>query len=33
MAKALTEMTPDQIVKEMLDSGLRGRVEQDSPQD
>ena len=25
MAKALTEMTPDQIVKEMLDSGLRGR--------
>ena len=25
MAKALTEMTPDQIVKEVLDSGLRGR--------
>jgi NADH-quinone oxidoreductase subunit F len=25
MAKALTEMTPDQIVKEILDSGLRGR--------
>jgi NADH-quinone oxidoreductase subunit F len=25
MAKALTEMTPEQIVKEMLDSGLRGR--------
>ena len=25
MAKALTEMTPDQIVQEMLDSGLRGR--------
>ena len=25
MAKALTEMTPDQILKEMLDSGLRGR--------
>jgi NADH-quinone oxidoreductase subunit F len=25
MAKALTEMTPDEIVKEMLDSGLRGR--------
>ena len=25
MAKALTEMTPEQIVQEMLDSGLRGR--------
>ncbi len=25
MAKALTEMTPEQIVKEVLDSGLRGR--------
>ncbi len=25
MAKALTEMTPDQIVQEVLDSGLRGR--------
>jgi len=25
MAKALTELTPDQIVKEVLDSGLRGR--------
>ncbi|MCX5856608.1 MAG: FAD-dependent oxidoreductase, partial [Deltaproteobacteria bacterium] len=25
MAKALTEMTPDAIVKEILDSGLRGR--------
>ncbi len=25
MAKALTEMTPDQIIKEVLDSGLRGR--------
>ena len=25
MAKALTEMTPDEIVKEILDSGLRGR--------
>ncbi|MDO9558978.1 MAG: FAD-dependent oxidoreductase [Syntrophales bacterium] len=25
MAKALTEMTPDGIVKEILDSGLRGR--------
>jgi NADH-quinone oxidoreductase subunit F len=25
MAKALTEMTPDEIVKEVLDSGLRGR--------
>jgi NADH-quinone oxidoreductase subunit F len=25
MAKALTEMTPEQIVKEILDSGLRGR--------
>jgi len=25
MAKALTEMKPDQIVKEVLDSGLRGR--------
>jgi len=25
MAKALTEMTPDQIVKEVMDSGLRGR--------
>jgi NADH-quinone oxidoreductase subunit F len=25
MARALTEMTPDQIVKEVLDSGLRGR--------
>ena len=25
MAKALTEMTPDQIIKEILDSGLRGR--------
>ena len=24
MAKALTEMTPEQIVKEILDSGLRG---------
>ncbi|MFA7464635.1 MAG: NADH-ubiquinone oxidoreductase-F iron-sulfur binding region domain-containing protein [Syntrophales bacterium] len=25
LAKALTEMTPEQIVKEVLDSGLRGR--------
>ncbi|MFH2012449.1 MAG: NADH-quinone oxidoreductase subunit NuoF [Pseudomonadota bacterium] len=25
MAKALTEMTPEQIIKEVLDSGLRGR--------
>jgi NADH-quinone oxidoreductase subunit F len=25
MAKALTEMTPDEIVREILDSGLRGR--------
>lgn len=25
MAKALTEMTPDQIIQEVLDSGLRGR--------
>ena len=25
MVKALTEMTPEQIVKEVLDSGLRGR--------
>lgn len=25
MAKALTEMTPEQIVKEVIDSGLRGR--------
>ncbi len=25
LAKALTEMTPEQIVQEMLDSGLRGR--------
>ena len=25
MAKALTEMTPEQIVQEILDSGLRGR--------
>ncbi len=25
MAKALTEMTPEEIVKEILDSGLRGR--------
>ena len=25
MAKALTEMTPEQIIKEILDSGLRGR--------
>ena len=25
LAKALTEMSPDQIVKEVLDSGLRGR--------
>ena len=25
MAKALTEMTPEEIVQEMLDSGLRGR--------
>ncbi|MDO5436371.1 MAG: NADH-quinone oxidoreductase subunit NuoF [Clostridia bacterium] len=25
LAKALTEMTPDQVIKEILDSGLRGR--------
>jgi NADH-quinone oxidoreductase subunit F len=25
MAKALTEMSPDQIIKEVIDSGLRGR--------